>query len=193
MAESSLDQVTQERPIEIEWKAFELRPAGSPPPDPAYRARVEEHWPRTIAMGRQYGVEMRTHRFGIDTRPAHEGAKFAEAQGTSEQVKAYHDAVFRAYFEEDQDIGDLDVLTAIARQVGLDAEAFRQALDAGSYREVVLAEERFAYRAGISGVPAFIFNDKYLLVGVHPPEQLKSVIEQIERQGNESLTSEEGG
>lgn len=183
MAESSLDQVAKERPIDVGWKAFELRPEGAPPPDPQYKAMVEQNWPRTIAMGRLYGVEMRTHRFGINTRPAHEGAKFAEARGTPEQAKAYHDALFRAYFQDDQDIGEPGVLAEIARQVGLDADAFCQALEAGAYREAVLAEEYFAYRAGITGVPAFIFNDKYLLVGVHPPEQLSTVIDQIERQG----------
>lgn len=184
MAESSLDQVASQRPLEIEWKAFELRPQGAPPVEPAYKARIEEHWPRTVAMGRLYGVEMRTHRFGINTRLAHEGAKFAEAHGTPEQAKAYHDAVFRAYFQEDQDIGNPDVLAEVARQVGLEVEAFRQALAAGTFREAVVTEEQFAYRAGISGVPAFIFNDKYLLVGVHPPEQLNNVIDQIE--GEES-------
>lgn len=185
MAESSLDQVARERRLDIEWKAFELRPEGSPPPDPAYIARVEQSWPRTIAMGRLYGVEMRTHRFGINTRRAHEGAKFAEAHGSTEQAKAYHDGVFRAYFQDDKDIGDPEVLVEIASQAGLDAEAFRRALEEGTYRDAVVAEERFAYQAGISGVPAFIFNDKYLLVGVHPPEQLASVIEQIERQESE--------
>lgn len=182
MAESSLDQVARERPVEVEWKAFELRPSGSPPMDPQYKARVEQNWPRTVAMGRQYGVEMRTHRFGINTRPAHEATKFAEAHGTPEQARAYHDALFRAYFQDDHDIGDPAVLTRIASEVGLDADALREALEAGAYRQQVLAEERFAYEAGISGVPAFIFEDKYLLIGLHSPEQLASIMDRIEQE-----------
>jgi predicted DsbA family dithiol-disulfide isomerase len=48
------------------------------------------------AIARQhYGIEMKQGPFGIDSRPALIGDKYAEAQGKGD---AYHDAVFRAYW-----------------------------------------------------------------------------------------------
>ena len=183
MAASSLDQVAEDNEVEVEWRAFELRPEGEsnmpPEQEERYRKMIAQRWPDTIEMGRQYGVEMKTHSWGINTRPAHEGAKFAEEHGAGD---AYHWAVFEAYFEDDRDIGDVDVLTDIAGELGLDAEAFREALESHRYRDEVLAEEQWAMQSEIRGVPAFIFADTYLLTGVRPPEQLERVIQQVQEE-----------
>lgn len=180
MAVSSLDQMADDEHVTIEWRAFELRPEGksymSPEDEARYREKIEQHWPRTIEMGRQFGVEMKTHSWGINTRPAHEGAKFAEAHGAGDP---YHWAVFRAYFQDDRDIGDVDVLTDVAEEIGLDAEAFRKALQAHRYLDEVIGEEQWAMQTGISGVPAFIFAQKYLVTGVRPPEHLKQIVQQV--------------
>lgn len=180
MAASSLDQVADDKNVAIEWRAFELRPEGqsgrSPQEEERYRKMVEERWPDTVEMGRQFGVEMKTHEWGINTRPAHEGAKFAEAYGAGDD---YHWAVFRAYFQESRDIGDIDVLVEIADDLDLDREAFREALESHRYLDEVIAEEQWAVQSGIRGVPAFIFQDKYLLTGVRPPEQLVRIFERI--------------
>lgn len=185
MAESSLDQVATERPLEIEWKAFELRPGGAMP-DPHYAEMVASRWPTVQRMAReQYDVEMRSHRFGLDTRLAHEGAKFVRA-AAPDRERAYHEAIFRAHFIDDADFDRLDVLVEIVRGVGgIDADAFHAALERGDYRAAVLAEERFAAQAGISGVPAFVINDKYLLSGVRPPEQLHAELTYIQQQEGE--------
>jgi predicted DsbA family dithiol-disulfide isomerase len=185
MGQSSLDAVRQEIDLEVEWKAFELRPAGSPPPDPAYRARIDAGWPRVVAMGREYGVEMRSHRFGIDTRPAHRALKIVQRLAPA-LAEPYHMGLFRAYFTEDQDIGDPAVLRALAKELGIDGEAVARGLAADEALAEVLHDEEAAYEGGISGVPAFVFLDKYLLSGVRPAEQIKAIIEQIrEREGVE--------
>lgn len=180
MAVSSLDRVREQVPLTVEWRAFELRPEGksgmTPEQEARYRELIANHWPRTVEMGRLYGVEMRTHRWGINTRPAHEGGKFARAHGKGD---AYDRAVFRAYFVDDRDIGDVDVLTDIAASVGLDANAFREALETHRYLDEVLADEAWAAQAGIHGVPAFIFAGRYLVSGVRPPEELLMVVEQV--------------
>ncbi len=73
-----------------------------------YRARIEENKPRLYAMAReQYGLELNQGPFGIDSRPALVGAKFAEEQDTG---KAYHHALMHAYWIDAQDIGNRSVL-----------------------------------------------------------------------------------
>lgn len=180
MAESSLDMAAAEIPIDVEWRAFELRPAGTPPMDPSYKARIESTWPQVIEMGRQYGVEMRTHRFGINTRAAHRALKIVQRLAPA-QAKAFNDALFRAYFYDDQDIGDPEVLAALADALGIDGPALGEALAASEALAEVHAEERAGYQLGISGVPAFIFEDKYLVTGVLPPAQLVAAVEEVRR------------
>jgi predicted DsbA family dithiol-disulfide isomerase len=178
MGESSLDSIRQEMGLEVEWRAFELRPAGAPPPDARYIEMVKGSWPRVIAMGQQYGIEMKSHRFGIDTRPAHRAFKIVQGLAPV-QAEAFHMALFRAYFEEDQNIGDPAVLVSLANALGLDAGAVAQGLATGAALDEVLRDEQEAHESGITGVPAFIFMDKYLLSGVRPPEEMRAIIEQI--------------
>jgi predicted DsbA family dithiol-disulfide isomerase len=178
MAQSSLDMVREAEEIEVEWKAFELRPEGSPPPDPAYLEMVKSSWPRVQQMGRQFGIEMRTHRPGTNTRLAHRALKILQALAP-DQAEDYNRALFRAYFEEGGDLGDVDVLVALAADLGVNGEPLREQLEGEAALDEVLHEEQFAYGNGISGVPAFVFMDKYLVTGVQPPEQLSAIIEQI--------------
>ena len=69
----------------------------------------------------QYGLEINAGPFGVDSRPALIGAKFAEAQGIG---GAYHDAIFRAYWQEAKNIEDREVLREVATAVGLESDQF---------------------------------------------------------------------
>ncbi len=122
----------------------------------------------------RYGLEINTGPFGIDSRPALVGAKFAEAQGVGE---AFHDAVFRAYWQDAQNIEDLDVLAELATAVGLDRDQFLAALDDPHYQEAMLADVQQAFQFGLSGVPALVYNNKYLVSGAQPYELLAEVAE----------------
>jgi len=89
------------------------------------------------------------------------------------------DAIFAAYFEFGRDIGDPDVLVAIAAEQGQDAAAIRTALAGDAAEAQVLADVDFARQAGISSVPFFIFNDKYALSGAQPVEVMGRVLRQV--------------
>lgn len=64
------------------------------------------------------------------TRLAFEGWFFADERGVGE---AYSDLVYRAYFIDEKDIGDLHVLTELAGSIGLDKEEFKHSLVSGTY------------------------------------------------------------
>lgn len=179
MAKSSLDKASEQVGLAIEWKAFELRPGGSRP-DPQYAQMIQSRWPQTIEMGRQYGVEMKTHSFGIDTRPAHRALKIVQ-QLAPEQTEAFNVAIFEAYFQEDHNIGEVEVLVGLANELGVDGERLRQRMMTEEALQEVLADEEFAFENGIGGVPAFIFMDKYLMTGVCKPEQIVTIVEQIRK------------
>ena len=127
------------------------------------------------AMARErYGLEINPGPFGINSRPALVGAHFAEAQGVGE---AYHDAVFRAYWQDAQNIEDVDVLAELATAVGLNRDEFLAALDDPHYQQAMLADVQQAFQYGLSGVPALVYNNKYLVSGAQPYELLVQVAE----------------
>lgn len=161
----------------IQWRSFELRPRNAPPISAEYRAKIEAGRPRLYAVAReQYGLEMNPGPFGFDSRPALIGAKYAESQGVG---PAYHAAVMKAYWLEAKAIDDLELLGEIAAAVGLDKDAFRQALSDPIYEEEVQADIDQAYAFGINGVPGMVFVDKYLVSGAQPYPVLCQAVEQI--------------
>ncbi len=127
----------------------------------------------------QYGLTLNRGPLGIHTRAAHVGAKFAEAQGVG---KAFSQAVYKAYWEQAQSIDDLDLLQSIAESVGLDGATFRAAIEDDTYIEQVEADESEAHSIPLNGVPALVFERKYLVSGAQPYERLVSIVGQIQQQ-----------
>ena len=79
---------------------------------------------------------------------------------------------------EGQDIGQIDVLTKLAGEVGLDVKEFEEALRTRKYREAHRQALRHAYEeAGVSGVPMFVIGDQ-VLTGLQDRGTLEAVIEQ---------------
>jgi predicted DsbA family dithiol-disulfide isomerase len=178
-----LDRLQNGHDVAITWHAFELRPKGSPPMPPEYRARIAAGRPRLAAMARQqYGLEINSGPFGIDSRPALIGEKYAQAHGLG---AAYHDAVAAAYWQHATSIDDRKVLADIAVSVGLDHDAFLAALEDPAYESAVDDDIAFAHINGMTGVPALVFGEKYLVMGAQPYPVLEQVLRQCEDEASE--------
>ncbi len=102
--------------------------------------------------------------------PAQVAAKCALRQG-KEEFERYHEAVFRAFFRDCRDIGDIEVLTGLAVDSGLDIERFRTDFASGSQETEVLAEyEEARIEFEGRGIPLAIIAGKYPLGGAVPVE-----------------------
>jgi predicted DsbA family dithiol-disulfide isomerase len=147
-----LETLKETQAVEIVWRSFELRPREAPPISPEYKAKIMASRPQLYAHASQhYGLELNQGPFGIDSRDALIGAKYAEAQGVGE---AYHQAVFDAYWLEGRNVEDHEVLAAIAAGIGLEQDAFLAALKSEKYLAEVMADIAQARTYGLSGVPA---------------------------------------
>jgi predicted DsbA family dithiol-disulfide isomerase len=145
---------------------------------PEYRARIEATQPRFNQMARaSYGLEINRGPMGILSRSALIGAKYAEAVDKGE---AYHAAIFQAYWLNAQAIDDRLVLSEIARSIGLDENIFLAALDDPKYETLVDQDIEQARLYGLNGVPALVFNNKYLVSGAQPYETLRAIVAKIE-------------
>ena len=120
------------------------------------------------AEGLVYG--RRTHTY--NSRLAQELARWAETQHGG---SALHDQLYRAYFVDGQNIGDVDVLSELAGAVGLSADLARQVLDARRFREAVDADWALSARAGVTGVPTFVAGGRQV-VGAQPEAVLRELL-----------------
>ena len=162
-----VEQLQREFPVDVDWVPFELHPETPPegkaiePSPNGRRAAAHEHLRRLAA---EAGLEMKQKSFVSNSRLALEAGEFARAAGP-EPFAAFHRALLHAYFEEARDIGNLAILLDVARGAGLDAEALHAALAEHRYAGEVDDWTAWAQANGISGTPAFVFNNRFLMVG----------------------------
>lgn len=160
--------------VDIEWMPFELRPYPTPTlrPEDDY---LPTAWKQGVyAAAERMGVSIRLPTVSPQpyTRKAFLGLQHAVERG---QGDAYVDAVLCAFFQEDRDIGDTEVLKVILRELSLDLEALDAVLASplhGARHDAALLQAR---EAGIRAVPSVAVGDR-LFSGTPQPEALRAEI-----------------
>ncbi len=122
------------------------------------------------AEGLPYG--QRTHTY--NSRLAQELGKWADTQPDGEAI---HDALYRAYFVDGRNIGDIDVLVEIAEGVGLPGDAAREVLTSRGFEASVDEDWEKSRQYGVTGVPTFVAGG-YGVVGAQPYESLEQLLSQ---------------
>jgi predicted DsbA family dithiol-disulfide isomerase len=120
------------------------------------------------AEGLPYG--RRTHTY--NSRLAQELGKWADTQPGGE---ALHDALYRAYFVDNRNIGDADILVEIAQSVGLPADEARTVLAERRFKDAVDADWAKSHQYGVTGVPTFVA-ERHGVVGAQPYEVLEQLV-----------------
>jgi len=166
----------------IRWRPYQLDPAI--PPEGLDRdeyleskfedvARVRATLDQLTAIGRDEGIAFLFTDItrAPNTLDAHRAIRWAAEEGPVAQG-ALIERLFEAYFTEAEDISDLDVIGRAAEEAGLDWETLRDRLDSDEDVEDVREEIAQARAIGVEGVPCFIFENKLVVMGAHPPEVL---------------------
>ncbi len=89
------------------------------------------------------------------------------------------DAIYAAFFEHGQDVGDKDTLLKLAEDVGLNRDEMARGLTDPAVQAQVKAEAQQAHQLGVSGVPFFVINQKYAFSGAQSPETMTQILEQV--------------
>jgi predicted DsbA family dithiol-disulfide isomerase len=117
----------------------------------------------------------RTHTY--NSRLAQELGTWADTKpGGPLGPGAIHDKLYRAYFVEGRNIGDVDLLVEIAASVGLPEDEARAVLEERRCKEAVDADWEKSHRYGVTGVPTFVA-ERYGVVGAQPYEVLEQLVE----------------
>jgi predicted DsbA family dithiol-disulfide isomerase len=114
-----------------------------------------------------------------NTFDAHRLLGWAEPSGKQQALKR---ALLEVYFTDERNLADPDVLIAAVEKAGLDAVEARDVLASDRYADAVRQEEYLWQSRGIQGVPAFIFDSKYLVSGAQSPETFEQIVRKIAEQ-----------
>lgn len=186
LGRQSLEQYRERREnrVVIDWQPFDLRsdkrgPDGEVDPeaddgkDEAYFDQAKENVRR---LQEEYGVEMAQEiATEVDSLPAQAASLYVK-ETHPDQWEAFDRAIYAALWKEGRDIGDRDVLSELAEDVGLDPEAVLDAIDDEGLRARLDEHFAEARERGVTGVPTFAY-DGYAARGAVPPEQLERLVE----------------
>jgi len=166
--------------VDVEWRPFYLYfdtpPEGRDLPDYVRRARANGSEERLRSMANANGMDFESTERIYNTRLAHEATEYARENG---QGNEFHKVVFRKVYAEKQDISNWEVLRSAAEEVGLNANEMQRDVESEKHKINVEEQVKWAYQIGVTGVPTYVINDRYAVVGAQPYEVFKNALQQI--------------
>ncbi len=176
------------RDVHVTWRPFQLNP--TMPLDGMDRTtyleaklgsleafgRMEE---QLLAAGSNEQISFAFEKIQRtpNTFAAHRLVWYAAQQVKQDEVM---ETLFRAYFLEGKDIGDVRTLVYVSAEVGLDRTETEDFLASEKGAVEVKSEEAVGRRLGIRGVPYFVLNGSISISGAQPPDIFVSALQQAE-------------
>lgn len=176
--------------VTVRWMPFELNP--QMPPEGRLQS---EHLAQTYNIGEKQIAAMRSElevagervdfpltwqggQGGGDAPPpmmwnsfdCHKLLRWTLANEGPQRQTHLKEAMFAAHFQQWLNMANSDVLVNLCEQVGLSGDAARHALEDEALALAVRADEERGVSGGISAVPTFVINHKYMLRGAQEPE-----------------------
>lgn len=176
LVEPALKELERERDVAVRIHPYELRPHPVPTlrPEDDYLPHV---WREVVyPMAERLGITIALPTISPQPRTerAFLGLQIAQEAGAA---AAYSEAMLRAFFQEDRDIGSTEVTLDVAASTGLDRSAVEAALVSRERRRQHRADLAYAVeRVGITSVPGVVITGA-ILPGVPTLEQLKAAVD----------------
>lgn len=176
LVEDAIEEVKRDRDVEVEVKPFELRPDPVPTlrPEDDYLPRVwrDSVYPMAERLG--FDITLPTVSPQPRTEKAFMVFQLAKQKGLAEE---YSEAMFKAFFQQDRNIGLDEVIIEVAESVGLDRKDVESALTDEALRDKHRAELEHAVKnLHVNSVPSIFVNGE-LVRGVPSASRLKSVVD----------------
>ena len=169
--------------MRVERRFLEIHPEtpaeGRPVSDLGY---PPEQWARMMEnlerMGKAEGIVFSERTFTTNSHKALLLAEAAKEEGSA-VFEALNEGLFRAYFTDGRNIGDPQVLRDVAKAAGVSAGRWEQAWSDAAYEERLARDHAEASGIGITAVPTFIVDGRWIIEGAVPVEMLREVAQKI--------------
>ena len=172
--------------VELVWKSFQLSPDMKTDPSKNIHQFLSEHKGISLQEAKKmndYVTDM-ADKVGLvynfdkaivaNSLKAHCFTHFAKQFGKQDEAE---ELLFKSYFTDGKNTGDIAVLIDLGRQIGLDTEALKVALESGKFVEAVKADIDESRSVGVRGVPFFVFNRKHAVSGAQDSQVFLQTLE----------------
>jgi predicted DsbA family dithiol-disulfide isomerase len=174
--------------VEVRWRAFQLDPTATTEPGDLRRSieakygdgAFERMTHRLVSLGEEEGID---YRFDIAKRvstiDAHRLSAWAWADGGAAAQESLVERLFVAYFEEGANVANQSTLVDLARQAGLDATGAEALLEGDAFLDEVRADLQGAGERDLTGVPAFVVDDRFVIPGAQDVDTFVNLLGRI--------------
>lgn len=179
VAKEALKQAMEESGIKanITWIPFELTCEPSERIDTYHDEVRKAKYQILVEPCKKLGIDMKLPPNVVPrpyTRLAFEGWHYACEKGIGE---IYNDAMYKAYFIDEKDIGDIVVLKALAKEVGLDENEFVEVLNQGVYTKKQRSDDSYAKNIlQVKGVPSIYVNGEKISIQKFTKEEMMDIL-----------------
>lgn len=174
--------------VETQWRPYQLD--ATLPPEGRDRKeylenkfggpeRAQQIYSTIEQAGAGEGLEFKFHDIAVspNTIDAHRVIRWAASEGAQVQDQLV-ERLFKLFFMEGANIGKHSVLIDAAKEVGMDESVVTSLLATDKDRDAVEEEIALAQKMGVTGVPCFIIDNKYAVMGAQEPEHIAQAIKQ---------------
>ncbi|AOW08973.1 DsbA family oxidoreductase [Flavobacterium gilvum] len=195
--EEALSHFENKESVVIEWKSFQLDPNFVATPNEnivdhlAEKYRRDTDWAQSMidnmtVNAKNSGLDFHFEKAILaNSQNAHRLLHLAKKHQLSDEVK---ELLFKAYLTDGLNVNDWKTLQEIAQIVGLPLEEVNQLISSDNYLNEVRQDQQEAQALGVTGVPFFVFDNKYAISGAQPAETFLKALEQTWEEG-EFITS----
>ncbi|QKJ62227.1 DsbA family protein [Flavobacterium sp. M31R6] len=191
--EEALNQFENKNSVAIEWKSFQLDPSFVATPNEsivdhlAEKYRKNSDWAQTMIdnmteNAKKSGLDFHFEKAILaNSLNAHRLLHLAKKHNLSNELE---ELLFKAYLTDGKDVNDLKTLESLGLEVGLEKEAIENVLNTDLYANEVRQDQEEAQAIGVTGVPFFVFDNKYAVSGAQPTDVFLKTLEKTWEEGN---------
>jgi len=177
--EAALEQFADKDKVEVEWKSFQLDPTIPEVAEESQedylvkrkgmsKEQVQGMLANVTQMAKQVGLEYHLDKsVMVNSQKAHQLIQFAKTKSLGDQIE---ERLFKAFFTEGKNIADIETLTQLGVDVGLEKDELQAAFTDDQYRYQMSQDIQEGQQLGVRGVPFFVFDRKYGISGAQPSE-----------------------
>jgi len=190
--EEALQNFEHKEAVEIEWKSYQLDASFIASPEDnmvehlAEKYRKDNDWAQNMLDNMTQNAKTAGLDFHFEKAilansfNAHRLLHLAKKHNLANDLE---ELLFKAYLTEGKNINDLDTLSKLGIELGLDSEEIAQVLNSDTYGTDVKKDQEEANAIGVQGVPFFVLDNKYAISGAQPATAFLETLEKVWQEG----------
>jgi predicted DsbA family dithiol-disulfide isomerase len=184
--EAALEQLQEKDKVKITWKSFQLDPTLETRADVnsidyfveakgVSKEQARQMFSGATQMAKEVGLNFNLEDSVLaNSFRAHKLIQMAKSKDLGDEIE---EALFKAHFEDAKNIDNPEDLVEIAASIGMNAAEVKQMLESDDFDYEVKQDEMEARNIGVTGVPFFVFDDRYAVSGAQPTEAFLQTLE----------------